>query len=118
MSAGRTALSWRRLKMTNRIWSCVLLGLVMCGTYVTHAADGARATGLRGVLPEGVPADLVANIAQLPENWASWGEGLSAELATLYDQADADVNAQGAALAALQVRLKTIAKALADPKYK
>ncbi|MGQ0634069.1 MAG: hypothetical protein ACT4QC_05650 [Planctomycetaceae bacterium] len=119
MSADRRVACAGAYRTSRNVWGAVLLGVAVCGAYATYAADqAAQATGLRGVLPAEVPVDLTATIGTLPENWSAWGEALSAELATLYEQTDADVAAQRAAIAALQGRLKTIEKSLGDSRYK
>lgn len=104
--------------MSRGVWGVVLVGTVVTGAWVSHAADDASATGLRGVLPAEVPSGLTATIAALPETWAPWGEGLTADLATLYEKEGLDVAAQRKAIGALDARVKTIASSLADPKYK
>lgn len=119
MTAGHNGISWPKNRISKSAWGSVLLAVALCGTYATHAADEAgAAVGLRGVLPEGVPVELIAAIAQLPENWKSWGEGLSADLATLYEKAGLDVASQRAAIAALEGRRKTLSKAESDPRYR
>jgi hypothetical protein len=86
--------------------------------WVSHAADEAPATGLRGVLPVGVPSTLTASIAALPETWQAWGEGLSTDLTTLYEKEGLDIAGQRKAIGALDARLKTVSSSLADPAYK
>ncbi|HTI51526.1 MAG TPA: hypothetical protein VL475_11265, partial [Planctomycetaceae bacterium] len=104
--------------MSRGVWSVVLVGAVVSAAWVSHAADETPATGLRGVLPAGVPSSLTAAIAALPETWQSWGEGLTADLTTLYEQEGLDVAGQRKAIGALDARLKTISSSLADPAYK
>jgi hypothetical protein len=96
----------------------VLVGTVISGAWVSYAADDASATGLRGVLPAEVPSGLTVAIAALPETWQPWGEGLTADLSTLYEKEGLDAAAQRKAIGALDARLKTVASSLADPKYK
>ncbi len=101
------------------IWGTVLLGVLVCGSWRSDAADDAAvAHGLRGILPAEVPAEFSEIIATLPENWQKWGEGLAAELTDLYEKTDADVATQRKTLAALRARLKTMQTSLADPRYR
>jgi hypothetical protein len=117
MSAGRMICSLERVRLSRGVWGVVLVGALASGAWVTHAADEG-ATGLRGVLPAEVPSGLTAAIAALPETWQPWGEGLTADLATLYEKEGLDVAGQRKAIGALDTRLKTVASSLADPKYK
>lgn len=105
------------IRMSRGAWGTALLGLVLCGAYATHAADETAPAGLKGILPEGVPADLTAAISALPENWKAWGEALSSELTDLYEKTG-DVAAQRATIAALQSRLKTVGTVQVDPRYR
>lgn len=118
MSAGRTKGSFGRNRISRAAWGFVLLSTLISGAWVSHAADETSATGLRGVLPGEVPSGLTVAIAALPENWQPWGEGLSADLETLYEKEGLDIAAQRKAIGALDARLKTVNSSLADPKYK
>jgi hypothetical protein len=100
------------------VWGLVLSGVLVSGSCWLSAADEAPAAGLRGVLPSGVPADLSATIADLPENWKDWGTALTSELTTLYETENVDVPAQRNALGALRARLETVNKHAADSRYK
>jgi hypothetical protein len=118
MSFGCTVRQWGAVRAGRGIWGIVLLGAIVGGAWVTHAADDASATGLQGILPAGVPADLSAAIASLPDNWQEWGNGLTADLAGLYEKEGLNVEGQRKAIGALDARLKTVRASLADPRYK
>lgn len=124
MSAGRTndSITSNRGVTTHpaarSAWCVVLVGVVLCGAWGSHAADDSPAAGLRGIFPNYVPADLTATIASLPDTWSEWGTGLTADLSTLYEKEGLDVAGQRQAIAALEARLKTVKTSLADSKYK
>ncbi|MFN0056734.1 MAG: hypothetical protein ACKV0T_31710 [Planctomycetales bacterium] len=118
MSFGHRVLFGRRLPYSRGIWGCVLLGVVVSGAWAIHAADDAPATGLRGVLPVGVPVDVTTAISALPPTWETWGTELTNDLVALYEQEGLDVAGQKKAMEALEGRLKTVKKSLADARYK
>lgn len=118
MSAGRTVSGFQAYRVSQGVWGVVLLGAVVSGAWVSHAADDKPAAGLRGLLPAEVPADLSASIGGFPETWGDWGNALTADLTALYAGDALDVAGQRKAIAALEARLATVSKSLADPRYK
>ena len=118
MSAGRTVRGVHTYRLSQGVWGVVLLGAVVSGAWVSHAADDTPAVGLRGVLPAAVPADISATIGGLPDTWGEWGNGLTADLTALYETEGLDVAGQRKAIASLEKRLETVGKSLADSKYK
>lgn len=118
MTADRNYRGFFNFKASRGIWGVVLAGILVSGSCWLNAADEAPATGLVGILPAAVPADLTATIAGLPDNWKDWGTALSAELASLYETKDLDVAGQRAAIATLRGRVATLKKHTADPRYK
>jgi len=118
MMAGYSIARLTRFTVSRGVWGIVLSGVLVSGSCWLSAADEAPAVGLRGVLPSGVPSDLTATIADLPENWKDWGTALTAELTTLYETENVDVGAQRKALGALRARLETVNKHAADTRYK
>src|SRR5579862_5188080 len=89
-------------KVAGVAWSAVLAAVLVTGSCWLNAADEVPATGLRGVLPAAVPADLQGTIATLPDNWKPWGSACSAELETLYVAEGTDVAGQRQAIALLR----------------
>ncbi len=118
MIAGRTYPKFMSFTFSRGIWGVVLAGMLVFGSCWLNAADEATATGLSGILPAAVPADLTATIAALPDNWKDWGTALSTELAGLYEAKDLDIAGQRSAIATLRGRLATLKKHTADPRYK
>lgn len=118
MSAGRKVQGFHAYRVSHGVWGVVLLGAVVSGAWVSHAADDKPAAGLRGILPTEVPADLSATIGGLPPTWEDWGNALTADLTALYAGDALDVAGQRKAIAALDARLSTVSKSLADPRYK
>ena len=110
--------AFKQLTVSRGVWSVVLSGVLISGSCWLSAADEAPLTGLRGILPATVPADLTATIAALPENWKAWGTAVSAELAALYETEGVDVAGQRKAIAALRGRLASVNSHAADPRYK
>lgn len=98
--------------------STAMLAVLALGTWRTQAADeAAPATGLQGILPQQVPDDLTASIAQLPPSWQPWGELLTGQLNALYAAENSTAASQRAAIAGLRVKLTTLKNSLADRKY-
>ena len=103
----------------------LLLALAVSGaSYVTlvstqlSAEESKAPVGLKGILPEFVPADLLQDeFLTLGESWESWSAETAAEVAKLYEE-DLDVAAQREAIAGLQKRLRTMDSALADSAYR
>lgn len=90
----------------------------MLGSWRTQAADeAAPTTGLQGILPQEVPADLTNAIAALPESWRPWGESFTTQLDALYAAENSTVATQRAALAGLRVKLATVKSSLENPRY-
>jgi hypothetical protein len=118
MIAGRNFPELRRVAVSRGIWGVVLSGVLISGSCWLSAADEAPAAGLRGILPNAVPSDLTATIADLPDNWKDWGTAVGNELATLYEKEGVDVAGQRQAIAALRGRLATVQKHAADPRYR
>jgi hypothetical protein len=117
MSAG-PAVRRKGRTMSRGVWGTVLIGVFACCAWQSDAAEEGAATGLRGIAPANIPADLIGNIEQLPESWKSWGDALTTELETLYEKEGVDAAGERQAIAALRGRLSTIRKSLADPRYK
>lgn len=118
MSAGRTVQGIHAYRVSRGVWGVVLVGAVVSGAWVSHAADDKPAAGLRGILPAEVPADLSATIGGFPDTWGDWGNALTADLTALYAGDALDVAGQRKAIAALEARQATVSKSLADPRYK
>ena len=104
--------------MSRILWGAVLSGVLVTGTCWLNAADEAPSVGLRGILPEAVPADLTGAIAALPDNWKDWGTALGADLTALYETPDSTVASQRQAIASLRKRMETARKHAADPQYR
>jgi hypothetical protein len=96
----------------------VLTGVLAYGTCWLSAADDAPASGLKGILPNAVPVELTATIAQLPENWKDWGDALSKELSNLYESETSDAASQRQAIAALRTRLAAVNRYAADSRFR
>lgn len=105
----------RRRKVVGRIGGIVLCGLVVSVGW--GAADTPAPVGLRGIVPNGAPTELVEAISQLPENWGTWGNSLSEDLNSLYGEGPLDVAAQRDLLAKLGTKVKTAKKAIGDKAY-
>src|SRR5260370_35377499 len=118
MIAGCNFARLTRFTVSRGMWGVVLSGVLVSGSCWLSAADEAPTSGLRGIIPSSVPADLTATIADLPDNWKDWGTALSAELSTLYESQDADLGAQRKALGALRARLDAVNNHAAEPRDK
>ena len=116
MNADRQVRMNRRLSRI--VWGGMLAGTIVCGTCWLNAADEAPNAGLKGIIPNMVPVELTATIAQLPENWKPWGDALSKELSNLYEAENSDATSQRQAIAALRARVATINHYSADPRYR
>ncbi|MHC4875501.1 MAG: hypothetical protein ACYTGL_03310 [Planctomycetota bacterium] len=103
----------------------LLLALALSGvSYVTlvstqlSAQEATVAHGLRGILPDVVPAGLLQDeFLMLGESWESWSTETAAEVTKLYEE-ELDVSAQRAVIGNLQKRLRTMDSALADSAYR
>lgn len=118
MSAGRLSRRPAGYRLSRRIWSVALVGIVVSSAWVSHAADEAVKTGLRGVLPANVPAGVTASIEALPDNWKAWGDALSGHLTKLYEEDGVDEMGQRKAIGAIDANLKTLETTAANPAYR
>jgi hypothetical protein len=81
-------------------------------------AGGGGKQGLKGIWPKEVPADLSADsFSALTGAWEKWGKDLAALVNKLYTDDKLDAAGQRDLLKQLQGKIKTMDKALADPRY-
>ncbi|HET6327951.1 MAG TPA: hypothetical protein VFG04_24930 [Planctomycetaceae bacterium] len=74
--------------------------------------------GLRGIWPKEVPADLSADsFSVLNGAWEKWGKDVAAMVGKLYTDDKLDVAGQRDLLKQLEGKIKTMDKALADPRF-
>lgn len=110
----------------NRRWmalcgaSMLALGTTLVpGTWAWDDAKPAQPAGLRGVLPIDVPATLGEDaFAALDGNWKEWGEKTAAEVAKLYAEETAGIDAQRQQLDVLKKKLLTMETSLKDARYR
>lgn len=74
-------------------------------------------TGLKGLLAEDAPPDILATLGTLPESWTTWKEGVDQALIKFYSETADDLAGQQAALTVLKVKLATVKTALDDNQY-
>lgn len=117
--ADGAALQRKRLRRQQR-WlkrlavTSVLVGLGV-GTWAFEDAAGPQ--GLKGILPQEVPAALNADAFQsLGATWQEWSQGAAAAIVDFY-KAEGDIAAQKAALAKVKVKLGVLNKAISDAQY-
>jgi len=85
-----------------------------------HALQAAPSgkQGLKGIWPKEVPADLSADsFSVLTGAWEKWGKDLAGLVAKLYTDDKLDAAGQRELLTQLEDKIKTMDKALADPKF-
>jgi hypothetical protein len=85
-----------------------------------HALQAAPSgkQGLKGIWPKEVPADLSADsFSVLNGAWEKWGKDLAGLVAKLYTDDKLDAAGQRELLVQLQGKIKTMDKALADPRF-
>ena len=85
-----------------------------------HALQAAPSgkQGLKGIWPKEVPADLSADsFSVLTGAWEKWGKDLAGLVAKLYTDDKLDAAGQRELLTQLEGKIKTMDKALADPKF-
>lgn len=110
----------------NRRWialcgtSVLALGTTLVsGTWAWDDAKPAQPAGLRGVLPVDVPATLSEDaFAVLDGNWKEWGEKTAVEVAKLYSEETAGIEAQRQQLQVLKAKLQTMETSLKDARYR
>lgn len=84
----------------------------------TEAVSAAApAIGLRGLLPEDAPADIINTLDTLPESWFPWGESIAQKLNGFYAEQPSELADQRAVINFLKIKLATVKKALNDPQY-
>ena len=104
------------IRQSIRIFSTFALCLGM--TSFGLAGDAPAHPGLRGILPDFVPAGLYEDdFLTLGESWNGWSVGVAAEVAKLYEDFELDAAAQRVSIETLQIKIRTMEKALADPDY-
>jgi hypothetical protein len=87
------------------------------GAWALEGPSGGK-SGLRGILPKEVPADLGADsFSGLNGAWEKWGKSLAESVGKLYTDDKLDAAGQRALLNELKGKLKTMDRALADPRY-
>jgi hypothetical protein len=111
----------------SRFRTRVVLSLGVCGVVLTACiASSTRAfdepeaaqVGLRGILPDEVPEDLMADAFEdLGPNWQSWSEATAAEIARLYEAENLSPGEQAAVIDSLDRRVRVMDRAIADPRY-
>jgi hypothetical protein len=85
-----------------------------------HALQAASSgkQGLKGIWPKEVPADLSADsFSVLTGAWEKWGKDLAGLVTKLYTDDKLDAAGQRELLTQLEGKIKTMDKALADPKF-
>ncbi len=97
-------------------FTCALLATSCWGQDAPQAAP-ANSEGLRGLLPEETPDDIVNTLNSLPETWSAWSATVTQELGQLYSKAAPELIGQRAALERLKIDLATVEGALADSRY-
>lgn len=74
--------------------------------------------GLRGIWPKEVPADLSADsFSVLNGSWEKWGKDVATLVSKLYTDDKLDASGQRDLLKQLEGKIKTMDKALADPRF-
>jgi len=104
------------IRQPNRFVStfAICLGLTAFG----HADDAPANPGLRGILPDFVPAGLYEDdFLTLGESWTDWSRGVAAEVAKFYEDFELDAAGQRASIEVLQIKIGTMEKALADRDF-
>jgi hypothetical protein len=82
-----------------------------------QAPSGSK-QGLRGIWPKEVPADLNADsFSVLNGAWEKWGKDVAGLVAKLYTDDKLDAAGQRELLTQLEGKIKTMDKALADPRF-
>jgi hypothetical protein len=82
-----------------------------------QAPTGSK-QGLRGIWPKEVPADLSADsFSVLNGAWEKWGKDLAPLVSKLYTDDKLDAAGQRELLKQLEGKIKTMDKALADPRF-
>ncbi|HEV8001729.1 MAG TPA: hypothetical protein VGP63_17720 [Planctomycetaceae bacterium] len=82
-----------------------------------QAPSGGK-QGLRGIWPKEVPADLNADsFSVLNGAWDKWGKDVAGLVAKLYTDDKLDSAGQRELLTQLEGKIKTMDKALADPRF-
>ncbi len=104
------------IRQSIRIFSTFALCLGM--TSFGQADDAPANPGLRGILPDFVPAGLYEDdFLTLGESWNDWSVGVAAEVAKLYEDFELDAAGQRVSIQTLQIKIGTMEKALAEPDY-
>jgi hypothetical protein len=86
--------------------------------HALQAAPSGGKQGLKGILPKEVPADLSADsFSVLNGAWEKWGKDLAGLVNKLYTDDKLDAAGQRELLVQLEGKIKTMDKALADPKF-
>jgi hypothetical protein len=86
--------------------------------HALQAAPSGGKQGLKGILPKEVPGDLSADsFSILNGAWEKWGKDLAPLVAKLYTDDKLDATGQRELLVQLQGKIKTMDKALADPRF-
>jgi len=113
------ALQRKRLRRQQRWLKRLVVTSVLVGLGVGSWAfeDAGAPQGLKGILPQEVPAALTAEAFHtLGETWQEWSQGAATAIADFY-KADGDVAAQKAALKKVKVKLGVLNKAISDSQY-
>ena len=86
--------------------------------HALQAAPSGGKQGLKGILPKEVPGDLSADsFSVLNGAWEKWGKDLASLVAKLYTDDKLDAAGQRELLVQLEGKIKTMDKALADPRF-
>ncbi len=100
-----------------------VLGLTFAALLLTNVKSQEEAVnagpGLRGILPELVPEDLLdEKFEALGGNWEEWGQETASLAASLYEGEDLDSTKQREVIEELDSRLRVMKRALEDSRYR
>lgn len=98
----------------------ILMLLVVNATWAFEEPDVSESgVGLRGILPELVPLDLLPEeFAILDGNWADWSADVADKVVRLYEGPDLDLEAQKSLVSTLRTKVMVMERALADIRYR
>jgi hypothetical protein len=96
--------------------SALIVGLAVSAAAALDAP--ADKSGLEGILKNEVPGGLgTDSFSDLTGNWASWGKGVADLVNKLYTDQKLDAAGQRKILNTLEKKVKTMDRALADPRF-
>jgi hypothetical protein len=98
--------------------AAVAISTAYSKAHALQASASGGKQGLKGILPKEVPADLSPDsFSVLTGAWEKWGKDVSGLVTKLYTDDKLDAAGQRDLLKQLEAKIKTMDKALADPRY-